>query len=266
MTIKPYLIAAVSAAAIVLASHANAGWFDDLKQKGSELLGDDIGSIGKSVGENLGASAGQVVGRDDLSTEDISQAFKQALDLGSQKVVDQLGKADGFNSDPAIRIPLPQQMQTVKKWLGKVGLDDSLNSLEVSLNRAAENAAPKAKSLFISTIKDMSFDDVKSIYNGGDDAATRYFQEKMTPALTTEMQPVVQQSLSDVGAVKLYDKVMGDYQSIPFVPDVKANLVSHVVDGGLNGIFHYLAKEEAEIRKNPVKRTTELLKKVFGAQ
>lgn len=108
----------------------------------------------------------------------------------------------------------------------------------------------------------MSFEDVKSIYNGGDDAATRYFQEKMTPSLTKEMSPVVQQSLSDVETVKLYDKVMGDYES---VPDVKANLTSHVVESGLYGIFHYLVKEEAKIRKNPVKRTTEWLKRVFGS-
>lgn len=124
---------------------------------------------------------------------------------------------------------------------------------------------PRAKTLFIDTVKSMSFDDVKSIYNGGDDAATRFFQKKMSPALGKEMQPVVQKSLSDVGAVKLYDDIMGDYTSIPFVPDIKANLVDHVVDGGLAGIFHYLAKEEAEIRKNPIKRTTELLKKVFGS-
>ncbi len=110
----------------------------------------------------------------------------------------------------------------------------------------------------------MSFDDIRSIYNGPDDAATRYFQQKMTPALSDAMQPVFKTSLEEVGAVKLYDSVMGDYQSIPFVPDVKGNLIQHVVDGGLQGIFHYLAKEESQIRKNPVKHTTELLNKVFG--
>lgn len=259
MTIKPYVAVVVLAAGMAMTHSASAGWFDKLKELGSELTGTDVTEATKTVTNAVSGGA------ENFSTEDLNKAFKQALDLGSQRVVDQLGKEDGFNKDSAIRIPLPQQMQTVKKWLGKVGLGDSLDSFEVSLNRAAEDAMPKAKALFIETIKQMSFDDVKSIYNGGDDAATRYFQEKMTPSLTEEMAPVVQQSLSDVGAVKLYDKVMGDYESIPFVPDVKANLTDHVVEGGLHGIFHYLAKEEAEIRKNPVKRTTELLKRVFGS-
>jgi hypothetical protein len=230
---------------------AQANWLDKL----AGFLGSDPASNEESAP----SSASSI-----LSNEDISQAFKQALELGSKKVVSQLGEVDAFNGDSQIHIPLPENMQTVKKWLDKVGLGGSLEDLEVSLNRAAEKAAPQAKELFISTIQQMSFDDVKTIYNGPDDAATRYFQEKMTPALSKAMAPVVKSSLEDVGAVKLYDSVMGEYESIPFVPDVKGNLIQHVVDGGLNGIFHYLAKEEAEIRKNPVKHTTTLLKRVFG--
>ncbi len=249
MILKPYFIAVGSLALLLLATPASSSWFD---------------KITEFVGENV--STGQADSKQSLSTDELSRAFKQALEVGSNQVVDQLGRQDGFNKDSLVRIPLPQKMQTVKKWLDKVGMGDSLDSLELSLNRAAENAVVKAKPLFVDTIKNMSFDDVKSIYNGGDDAATRYFQSKMTPSLSKAMEPVVQKSLSDVGAVKLYDDVMGDYQSIPFVPDIKANLVDHVVDGGLEGIFHYLAKEEAAIRKDPVKRTTELLKRVFGAQ
>jgi hypothetical protein len=259
MTLKPYIIATFSASAILLASHTSAGWFDKISEAVSgQLSKEDVISTAKTVTQS--------VGKQSLSSEELSKAFKQAVDIGSQRVVEQLGNADGFNKDSAIRIPLPEQMQTVKKWLDKVGMGDSLNSFEVKLNRAAENAVPKARALFVSTIKQMTFDDVKSIYSGGEDAATRYFQSKMTPALTKEMEPVVQKSLSEVGAVKMYDDIIGDYKSIPFVPDVKANLVGHVVDGGLSGIFHYLAKEEAEIRQNPVKRTTELLKRVFGAK
>ncbi len=232
----------------------SASWFDKL----TELVG---GATEQSDTNQASGSSGSSA----LSNADLNGAFKQALEVGSQRVFERLGKENGFNSDPNIRIPLPETMQTVKKWLSKVGLGDSLDSLETRLNRAAENAMPKAKTLFINTVKNMSFEDVKAIYSGGDDAATRFFQEKMSPDLAKEMQPAVQQSLSDVGAVQLYDDIMGDYTSIPFVPDVKANLVDHVVDGGLEGIFHYLAKEEAEIRKNPVKRTTELLKRVFGS-
>jgi hypothetical protein len=140
-----------------------------------------------------------------------------------------------------------------------------LDDLELKLNRAAETAAPKAKALFAQTISGMSFEDVMNIYNGPDDAATRYFQEKMTPALAGEMKPIVEESLAEVGAVQSYDNVMGQYRAIPFVPDVKADLTTYVIEKGMDGIFHYLAVEEAAIRQNPVKRTTELLQRVFGA-
>lgn len=239
---------------LFFSTQASASWLDKI----TEAL--DSKSSSKSE-----ASAPSNVSPSGVSTTDINAAFKQALELGSKKVVEQLGKSDGFNADSLIRITLPDNMQTVKTWLGKVGLDGSLNDLEVSLNRAAENAVPKAQTLFVDAIKEMTFEDVKAIYRGESDAATRYFQSKMTPSLTQEMTPVVEQSLSEVGAVNLYDDVMGEYKSIPFVPDVKADLVGHVVTGGLDGIFHYLAKEEAEIRKNPVKRSTELLKRVFGS-
>ena len=253
MNIRPYIILFTLSLSTLGASNVSASWFDKLSEVVKEQVGEDS-VISPSALSDSSA----------VSVEDMTQAFKQALDIGSKKVVEQVGKTDGFNADQAIRIPLPEKMQTVKKWLDKVGMGDSMADLETSLNRAAENAAPQARALFINTIQQMSFEDVKSIYNGGDDAATRYFQEKMTPSLTEAMSPVVDKSLSDVGTVKLYDDIMGQYKSIPFVPDVKADLTGHVVEGGLKGIFHYIAKEEAEIRKNPVKRTTELLQRVFG--
>ena len=104
------------------------------------------------------------------------------------------------------------------------------------------------------------------IYNGPPDAATRYFQERMSAPLAEEMRPLVAESLAEVGAVQSYDAVMSRYQSLPLVPDVKADLTGHVVDKGMEGIFHYLAREEAAIRQNPAKRTTELLQQVFGAR
>jgi hypothetical protein len=141
-----------------------------------------------------------------------------------------------------------------------------LQDLELKLNRAAEVATPKAKKLFGQAITDMSFDDVKKIYDGPEDAATQYFKGKMSPELAEEMRPVVTESLAKVGAVQSYDNVMKKYRSLPFMPDVKANLTDHVVEQGIDGIFYYMAKEEAAIRQNPVKRTTDLLKRVFGAK
>ena len=198
------------------------------------------------------------------SIDEINKAFKEALDIGSNKVVDQLGKIDGFYKDPAIRIPLPKKLKSVKKVLAKVGMKKEVADLELKLNRAAESATPKAKKLFIEAIKKLSFKDVNSIYNGPKDSATQYFKKKMSPSLKKEMHTIVDASLSEVGAIKTYNKVMGRYKKLPFMPDVKADLTKHVIQKGINGIFYYLAKEEAEIRKDPVKQTTNLLKKVFG--
>lgn len=115
-----------------------------------------------------------------LDNDDIAAAFKEALRIGSDNVVKQLGVVDGFNADPVIHIPLPEQLATVKQLLGKVGMSPVVDDLELKLNRAAEAATPKAKALFFSAINQMTFDDVKSIYEGSEDSATQYFRQKMS--------------------------------------------------------------------------------------
>ena len=202
--------------------------------------------------------------KDTLSIAEIGNGLKDALRVGTENVVGQLGRLDGFNSDSAIHIPLPEKFQTIRTWLSKVGKSGLLDDLELKLNRAAEAATPKAKKLFWQSISEMSFEDVNAIYKGPDDAATQYFRKKMTPALSEEMRPVVDEGLSKAGAINAYDKVMGQYKALPFVPDVKANMSDYVLEKAMDGIFYYLAKEEAAIRKNPAKRTTDLLKRVFG--
>ena len=112
----------------------------------------------------------------------------------------------------------------------------------------------------------MTFDDIQSIYEGPQDSATRYFQEKMSAPLSLEMKPIVEETLAQVGAIQAYEKVLGQYKTLPFVPDINANLSRHVIDKGMAGIFHYMAEEESSIRKDPVKQTTLLLKKVFAVK
>lgn len=200
------------------------------------------------------------------SSEDIVSAFKEALHIGTENVVDQLGRANGFNADSAIHIPLPEQLHSVKSALSKIGMSQSLYDLELKLNRAAENATPKAKVLFWDAIAAMTFEDIQVIYQGPEDSATQYFKGKMSPTLTTEMQPIVTDGLLQVGAIQTYDQVMGQYQALPFVPDVKADLTSYVIEKSLDGIFYYVAKEEAAIRQDPIRQTSDLLKRVFGTK
>jgi hypothetical protein len=237
------LILAFLAFSLVGASGvASAGWLDKLK----ELVPADDEK------------------RQSLSSDDISGGLKEALRVGTENVVSNLGATDGFNRDPQIHIPLPKNLGKVKKVLRKVGMDSMLTDLETRLNRAAEIATPRAKQLFISAINDMTLDDVMAIYKGPEDSATQYFKSKMSGPLAVTMKPIVDESLADVGAAKSYDEAMASYNSVPFVPQVDANLGDYVVEKGMDGIFFYLAKEEAAIRQDPSARTTDLLKRVFG--
>lgn len=222
---------------------------------------DAMGSLGNTGSvpslKNMGESATS------LSTTDMISGLKEALRVGSENVVGQLGKANGFNSDPAIHIPLPSSMKKVKSSLSRIGMGGSMDELELKLNQAAEAATPKAKNIFGAAIQGMSVDDAKRIINGPDNAATNYFKQQMTAPLRKEMNPVVEQSLAEVGAVNTFNKVMKQYNSLPLAPKVNTDLTGYVLDKSLNGIFHYLATEEAGIRKDPAKRTTNILKKVF---
>lgn len=218
------------------------------------------------VGKDLLKTYEGSSGKSGLAVDEISAGLKDALLVGSENVVSQLGRVGGFYTDSAVHIPLPKQLETVESMLEKVGMSGQLKDLELKLNRAAEVATPKAKKLFSQAITEMTFEDVKKIYEGPEDAATQYFKSKMSLPLAKEMEPIINDSLSEVGAVQAYDNVMKEYQTIPFVPNVKADLTNYVVEKGMDGIFYYMAKEEAAIRTNPAKRTTDLLKRVFGAE
>ncbi|PKN13435.1 MAG: DUF4197 domain-containing protein [Deltaproteobacteria bacterium HGW-Deltaproteobacteria-4] len=199
-----------------------------------------------------------------LSTADIAAGLKEALRIGSERVVTQVGRTDGFNADPAIHIPLPQKLADARNVLAMVGLNGVLDDLETRCNRAAEAAAPQAKALFWQSIRAMTLDDARAIFNGPKDAATRYFQGKMTPELIITMRPVIDDSLAQVGAVRLYQQAVAKVETLPFTPSIKVDLTGYVVGKTTDGLFHYLAVEEAAIRQNPVKRTTELLQRVFS--
>lgn len=239
--------------ALLLASLAvptgTAGAQADWWKKGRDLLG-GAGAESEALG---------------ISNAEIGAGLKEALRVGTENVVAQLGQPGGFEADPEVHIPLPESLSGVQSALGRIGMAAMLDDLEARLNQAAEVATPRAKDLFFQAITEMTMEDVKAIYEGPDDAATRYFQGSMSRPLAEEMAPIVEESLSEVGAVQSYEAVMGQYQALPFVPDARADLTTYVVQKGIDGIFHYLAQQEAAIRQDPAKRTTDLLRKVFGA-
>lgn len=225
---------------------------DSLFGQGSSLLKGVLGS------QSGGSGSG-------LSNAQIGDGLREALRVGSERVTGTLGQTDGFNTNPDVHIPLPDSLQTAQSALATVGMSGLADDLELRMNRAAETAAPQAKELFLQAISAMTLEDAQGILAGPDDAATKYFQGKMSGPLTERFTPVVNDELADAGAVQAYDKMMGDYGKIPFAPDVQTNLTPYVVQKALDGMFLMLAREEAAIRQDPAARTTELLQTVFGS-
>ncbi len=199
-----------------------------------------------------------------LDDEQIAKGLKQALSVGSESVINTLQQSGAFADNPNLRIKLPSTLASVGKTLDKIGMGHWTTELEDKLNEAAEQAIPAAGPILSTAIDNLTLQDIQAIYQGENDAATQYFKAQMSEPIALAMDPIIKQNLENVGALKLYDNMMSKYQSLPFVPDVSSNLTELVKTETLAGIFDYLAIEEAAIRKNPVKRTTELLKQVFG--
>jgi hypothetical protein len=215
-----------------------------------------------------GARTGTNTGADTLSQGDIATGLREALRVGTNAVVKRLGVINGFNLDPKVHIPLPKTLQRVDGALSAIGMASVGDDLELRLNRAAEAATPRAKELFIAAIQKMTIDDARKILSADPTAATQYLRRTMGAELARDMTPVVASSMAQVGAIGAYDRMAANYKSIPVVgaaiPDGKAQMTKYVVDRAMDGIFYYVGQEEAAIRANPAKRTTDILKKVFG--
>lgn len=232
---------------------------------GSLLAQGTLLEQGKGLLGTLGGKSGGTASTGGLSSGEIGSGLREALKVGTERVVGRLGRTDGFNADKDVHIPLPDTLRKVQSGLKMVGASGLADDLELRMNRAAEVATPKAKELFWQAIGEMTIEDAERIWRGPNDAATQYFRGKMSQPLAVSMRPVVDESLAEAGAVKSYDAMMGRYQQIPMMPDVKANLTDWVLEKAMDGIFLYLGREEAAIRTNPAQRTTDLLRKVFGA-
>lgn len=227
----------------------------------SDLQNQDWMAMGKQI---LNAPLTTQAAQNALSNAEIAAGLREALNVGTKTVVSQLGKTGGFSLDPKIQIPLPSSLQKVDVTLSKIGLNGLTDDLKSRMNAAAELATPKAKTLFMDAISSMTITDAKDILFGTDNAATTFLRSKMGAGLTAEMQPLIENALNQAGAIQAYDKVVGQYQALPFMPDVKSDLNGYVADKALDGIFYYVAQEESAIRQDPTKRTTKILQKVFA--
>ncbi len=191
--------------------------------------------------------------------------LKEALSIGTGNAVVSVSKLDGYFANQAIKILLPEKVQKVAEVLRKVGYQKQVDDFILSMNRAAENAAPKARQFFVDAIKEMSIQDAAKILRGNDTAATEYFKSKTFDKLYAAFKPPVAASMDKVGVTKKYKDMMGGYtKSMPFVKAESVDLDHYVTTKSLDGLFYMVGEEEKKIRTNPAARVTDLLKKVFG--
>lgn len=245
--------------AMTATSPAQAGFGDFLKKledKGAEIIQESQQSPSGST---------SVLGQD-LDYQTIINGLKEALDVGSRRAIDSISQQDGYFANPQIRIPLPDELERASSLMKQFGLKSQVEAFELSMNRAAEKAAPQATAIIIDAIKAMSIDDARTILNGPDNAATEYFRDKTAGQLTALFKPSIKTSMDEVGVTRYYGDLTKEAEALPMVGNLAQGykLEDHVTQAALDGLFTMLAAEEKLIRENPTARTTDLLKQVFN--
>jgi hypothetical protein len=199
-----------------------------------------------------------------LTEKDAADGIKEALVNGTGNSVKVVSVPDGYWGNPEIKIPFPAEAQEMESKLRAIGMGKKVDEFNVSMNRAAEKAATEAKPIFVAAIKGMTVRDAINIVKGSDNAATMYLRNTTTPELVEKFQPVIKTSLDNVNATKYWTDLITIYNKIPLVKKMNPNLSDYVTRKAIDGLFIMIAKEEIKIRKDPMARTSELLKKVFG--
>lgn len=242
-------------AALIIISSASVGFAQDTSQSPLDEL--------KRKAQEIIRSKGQ--GTNNLSDDKIVAGLREALSQSTRNAVASTGRPDGFLKNQAIKILLPEKLRTVGKGMRMVGMGSQVDDLEVGMNRAAEQAAPAAKQIFLNSLSKMTFQDARQILTGGDTAATDYFKRTSTNDLTTAFAPIVHKAMLNVGVIRQYEKLVKN----PMIANSGAaqdlNLDNYVVGKTLDGLFYVMGQEEQKIRKDPMAQTSAILREVFGA-
>ena len=205
------------------------------------------------------------LGLADLTDKDASGGLKEALAQGASKAVGLLGTDGGFLNNPKVKIGLPESLAPVEGMLRTMGRGKDLDALVATMNKAAEQAVPKARTLLADAVKKMSVEDAKKILNGGDDAATQYFKEKTSAQLTESFLPTVKETTDKLALSQQYNALAGKAGSFGLGKSDDLKVENYVTRKALDGLFLMIAEEEKAIRKDPVGAATGLAKKAFGA-
>ena len=203
--------------------------------------------------------------RPSTGTDDgrIGSGLKEALQVATEKAIGSTGRPNGYLDNAAIRIPMPEKLQSVEKGLRMAGLGAQADEFIASMNHAAEQSAPAARPIFVEAIRGIGFDDARRILGGGDTAATDYFRRATRQRLAAAFTPIVQRNMDEVGVTHRYHELMAAAETLPFVKSQSFDIDAYVVGKALDGLFHEMAAQERLIRRDPAARSTELLKEIF---
>lgn len=242
----------ILAATLILVTTLASAGFGDLLQSAEGLLKSGVGAPGNTASN--------------LTDGEIGSGLKQALSIGAERAIAVLGKPGGYLDDPRVRIPLPGVLEKSGKVLRALGYGATVDEFETTVNRAAEQAVPKALDIVKKTVAGMTLEDVRGILGGGDDAATQFLRRKAGRELHQAVLPIVSDATDRTGATAAYKNLANQaaQSSAGLVSNKSLDLDDYVATKALDGLFLKLAAEERQIRQNPGARSTELLQKVFG--
>ena len=198
------------------------------------------------------------------SDTNIAAGLKEALTIGTENAVKNVGRADGYFGNQLIRILMPEKMRKVADTLSMLGYKKEVDEFVLSMNRAAEKAAPQAGAIFANAIRQMTIEDARKILAGNETAATDFFRSKTTAKLTDAFKPIISKSLDEVGSTRSYRNLIQKADTVPFLKKEPLELDSYVTGKALDGLFTIVGQEEKRIRTDPAARVTDLLRSTFG--
>ncbi|MBZ0250242.1 MAG: DUF4197 domain-containing protein [Burkholderiales bacterium] len=238
------LLALAAGLCLAIAAAAQMPKLDDLLKGAAGLKGPAIGATDDKTG---------------------AAGIKEALAVGTENAVKSLGRPDGYFANEAVKILMPEKIRKVSEVARMAGFQRQVDEFVLSMNRAAEAAAPLAAKFFGDAIRDMTLEDVRGILSGGDTAATDFFSRKTRDKLYAAFKPVVAKKVGEVGATRAYTDMMGRFDKVPMMGGRQSlDLDDYVTNKSLDGLFRMVGEEEKKIRTNPAARTTDLLRTVFG--
>ncbi|RYY95532.1 MAG: DUF4197 domain-containing protein [Chitinophagaceae bacterium] len=224
---------------------------------------DTVKSTTTSTGNPLGKLVSAATGSSSLSNEDVISGLKEALSVGTTNGTNKLAAVDGFFKDAALKILMPAEAQKVEKTLRNMGMGKQVDQAILSMNRAAEEATKSAAPIFLNAIKGITIQDGFNILKGNETAATTYLKDKTVAQLTEAFRPVIEEALKKTDATKYWTTLFTTYNRFS-AQKVNPDLPAYVTERATAGIFVKVGEEEAKIRKDPMARTSDILKKVFG--